>query len=318
MKLSVEALIEAIFSRDYVENSKYSHISQIGVVTIKSLIPSKEDLGIRIDYKRFDEEIRLWNGYKTSEDTLIGNYVYEDMGRYYTEDVTSYFRTVILATVNKDIDILEDEIIKSTLYSSGSIESLFKNLILGYKIYYLLSSYNSDTIIENIKNHIICFSQKDYMDRYEKDYRFDLKDYKNYKLEFEKAKIDLISLLNGIKKDSLRGVYEYLYLEDLTEEVLSDLYSKGLGDWLMCSEVVELPKFYSDLSVYVESLRRGRIEPESLYIGEYILPDVFGYEVGEEFYHSLLKKAKIVKRETMNGQEFCFVQTKTGVYVFRK
>ncbi|MCG4585993.1 hypothetical protein L0P56_10860, partial [Anaerosalibacter bizertensis] len=42
------------------EEKERNYVSEITILTIKSLMPSREEIGTRIDYERFKKEIELW------------------------------------------------------------------------------------------------------------------------------------------------------------------------------------------------------------------------------------------------------------------
>ena len=61
------------FKEDIRLNNRPSHITDLMVLTIKSLIPSENNVKVYIDYKRFSEEIKLWKYYKHGENNSILN-----------------------------------------------------------------------------------------------------------------------------------------------------------------------------------------------------------------------------------------------------
>ena len=59
-KMSFERLLLNLFQEDYNEGKRYGYISQLSIITTKSLIPMMNEEGVRIDYTRFLEEFKLW------------------------------------------------------------------------------------------------------------------------------------------------------------------------------------------------------------------------------------------------------------------
>ena len=66
---------------------------------------------------------------------------------------------------------------------------------------------------------------------------------------------------------------------------------------------IEIEDSYERIALYVLKLRKSRIDPEDLKIKEYILPDVFEFKEGEVFFHSLLNRSKVIKKEVKNKSD---------------
>ncbi|HEY4543077.1 MAG TPA: hypothetical protein VIG40_00395, partial [Tissierellaceae bacterium] len=140
----------------------------------------------------------------------------------------------------------------------------------------------------------------------------------NYTIDFEKNRILVLNALNNIKTEDYLPIYEIINMDkiNLDIEQLSNegyIYISSMNNL----ESVELNRFYYQMIDYVERLRSSRIDPESLKIKEYILPNVFMFNEREEFYHSLLNNCKVIKKETRDNTLISTIQTKTGKYVFK-
>lgn len=317
-KINLEKLLLNLFKEDISINKEFSHISQLTVIAIKSLMPMIDEQGIRIDYTRFSEELRLWVNYRNGDNSSLLNI----QGRvnphiYWNEkDDSTISRIMPLVLVNQDYKAIEDEIIKNTLFSTGNLQTLFESITLGYLLYLIIN--NEEDIIGKLKENIIGFSQVEFIDKYEKYYKLDIKDYiGNFKVEFEKEKIQLLNTLNGIKNN------RFIYLEDCIN-VLDKAESTTFLGSILCEFLnnpnidFDLPKFYINLGDYVVKLRKSRVDPDQLKIKEYILPDIFSFEEGEVFFHSLLKESKVIKKEVRDNHLISLVQTRTGMYLFKK
>ena len=308
--------MENIFIEDYRLEDKYTYISQIGILTIKSLIPSIDDLGVRINHKRFTEELNLWKGYRVGENPSLINIDKNDSSIYWNgKDDSIISRLAAIVIANQSYEIIEEELIKNILITSGNLREMFQSLSISYILFLLL---NKETdIIEKLKKMIIEFSQVDFLEKFSDDYKT-LNDYPgNYKVEFEKEKIFIISLLNGV--DS--GKYENLSdcLRVLENNQGKTLIGKVLYNFLYeTANEHRLPDFYLSMVSYLSNLRKSRIDPKNLEIEEYILPDIFSFNEGDVFFHSLLRDSKIIKKEVRNGIPTSLVQTRTGLYVFKR
>ena len=315
-KISLEKLVLSLFSEDYTINSGYSYQSQIALLTIKSLIPSMEDLGVRMDYKRFREEIELWIHYRVKDNDSLLNIERSDSDIYWKEKDDSIFSRIIpILLANQDYDISEEEIIKNILFTNGNLQSLFETISISYLINLIINK--EENVLDKLKEKIIGFGQLDFLDKYEDSYMFSLNNYpNNYQVDFEKEKIHLISLLNGIPINS----YSYLLdcINILGEKEGNTFIGKILYDFLYKEVEYNLPNFYMNMADYILKLRKSRIDPTQLQIKEYILPDIFSFNEGEVFFHSLLKESRIIKKEAKNNIFTSLVQTKTGIYLFKK
>lgn len=312
-KADLKTLMENIF----IEDEEHTYISQIGVLTIKSLIPSIDDLGVRINYKRFVEELNLWKSYRRGGNPSLLNMKQVKAEIYWNEKDDSIFsRIAAIILANQEYETIEEEIIKNILFTTGNLRELFEYLSIGYLIYLIIEK--EETILDKLKERIIAFGQIEFLHKYERYYRIPLGEYPgNYKVDFEKEKIEIINLLNDVDNGKYPKLLDFIGVINNKEgktfigKVLHGfLYGRNLG--------IDLPKFYLNLGIYLINLRKSRIDPRDLKIAEYILPDVFKFNEGDVFFHSLLKDSKIMKKEERSGVLTSFVQTKTGMYVFRK
>lgn len=316
--INLEQLLLNVFREDFNRNKRFSYISQLTVITVKALIPMMDEHGIRIDYTRFEEELKLWINYRNGENSSLLN----TQGRvnpqiYWKEkDDSLICRIIPLVLVNQEYRVVEEETIKNVLFTTGNLQSLFDSIYTGYLLYLVLNK--EENIIEKIKENIIGFSQREFMDKYEKYYKVGILDYPGkFKIEFEKERIHLLNTLNGIKNN------RFAYLEDCID-VLNKVESETfvasiLYDFMyLKNPECDIPKFYTNLGNYGLRLRKSRIDPAQLVIKEYILPDVFSYAEGEVFFHSLLGDTKVTKKEVKGNSLTSLIQTKTGMYLFKR
>ncbi|MDU5083319.1 hypothetical protein ACF3M2_18425 [Tissierella carlieri] len=317
-KMSFERLLLNLFQEDYNEGKRYGYISQLSIITTKSLIPMMNEEGVRIDYTRFLEEFKLWLNYRIGGNSSLLN----TQGRvnpslyWNNKDDSIISRIIPLVLANQRYEIIEEETIRNILFTSGNLQFLFETIAIVHLLYLVLR--DEDNIIEKLKENIIGFSQTNYMDKYKKNYRIEIENYSgNFKVEFEREKIHLLNFLNGIINN------RYLSLEDilkvLDKEESKTLIGKVLYDFLYDSnKEYNLPRFYINLGEYIISLRKSRIDPDKLKIKEYILPDIFNFNEGDVFFHSLLKEAKVIKKEVKDDTLTSLIQTKTGMYLFKR
>ncbi|WMM23635.1 hypothetical protein RBU61_11940 [Tissierella sp. MB52-C2] len=320
MEKNLDRLLLNLFQEDYIKNNTYTYLSQLGVVTIKSLMPMKEEVAVRIDYKRFIEEFKLWVSYRNGENpSLLNIQGRVDPSIYWDEEDNSIVSRIIpIVLSNQNYEIVEEEIIKNVLFTSGNLKVLFEWISISYLLYEIIYSKIENKLLDKLKEIIIGFSQVDYMRKYERHYRIGIEDYKgNFSVDFEREKIYLLNMLNGI--ENLR----YPNLVDLTNIFNKEEPKTTIGEIVYrflyeLDTEYSLPKFYMNLGEYIINLRKSRIDPEQLKIEKYILPDIFSFKEGEVFFHSLLKKSKVIKKEVKNNVLTSLVQTRTGMYSFKK
>lgn len=77
---------------------------------------------------------------------------------------------------------------------------------------------------------------------------------------------------------------------------------------------IKLDRCYKNLATYIYNLRKGRIDPRNLKIYEYELPDIFQFDEGDIFYHSLLNRSKVIKKEITSNRLTVHLATKLGIY----
>src|SRR5699024_10146580 len=315
IRINIEDILPNLFNLGNKENED---VVLISLLTMKSLVPIDKGRGNRIDYKRFNEELKLWKYYRVGDNTSILN-ILDDIDEeiyFNSKDNIIYSRILPIILANQRYEIIEDEIIKNILFISGNIESLLEWMLVGKFLHLILN--NEDNIIDELKEYIINISQVDFLNSYKDFYRFKLDErLKDYKIEFERTRVNLISILNGIP------MKKYKYIEDIfrvfndkdPERIFgSIIYYSLLGKDLK----IESSNFYNNMNEYILKLRKGRIDPKSLIIKEYILPDIFKYEEGDVFLHSLVNESKIIKKEVKNGISTSLVKSRSGMYLFRE
>lgn len=315
--LDLERLVPNIFLEDIRINNRNTHISQLTILTIKSLLPLEEAVGNKIDYKRFDQELKLWKEYCIGEDVPCFNTSKPvSVGDYFSyHDETFYTRLIPIVISNNDFEICEEEVIKNILYFSSDINNLFEWMLVGLGIYLLINK--EEDLIVSLKEHIINFSQIEFIDKYKEYFliRMD-KVSDDLKIAFEKERITLLNILNGIKSG------KYPYLQDLLSVVDGEDPSTPIGRivYKSCndSSIDTVDTFYTSMNKYLLKLRKGRIDLKDLEIKEYILPDIFSFKEGDVFFHSLLNHSKVLKKEVKQGVLTSLVTTKSGNYLFKR
>lgn len=307
------------------EKNQWSYIVEIMILTIKSLKPSLKDDGNIIDYERFESELELWKSYRHGTNK---NLLHSISGKfdenYFNEiDESIYSRVAVITFANQNWFTVKNEVIKSTLFTSGNIEVILESILLARILFTILrsKSFEYEDILEELKYESINFSQVE-LSNYEKLYR--LPKNKDYKIEFERTRIKLISLLNGIELDdkffTLRTCLEVL--KDTKEN-----QSKNCNSFFICgligildedvkSNEIKDIRFLESLCSYLSKLRKGRIDTDNLDFTNHNTKDIFSYLEDEVFEHPLLNQSKVIYKGQRENFKVAYVQTRTGIYRF--
>lgn len=320
LEIDLNKLIQNIFIKDLQDRDKMTNTSEITTIMIKSLLPDERQRGNKVDYKRFKEELSLWKYYMAEEDEILKKILEdENTWDYFSfQDESLYTRIIPIIVANPDYTMIEKEGIKNLLFTTGSLKTLW-NWIASMKIISNIIEGRHD-IVEDLKKHIINFSQLDFIHEYENFYRFPLKEYPgNFNIQFERERINLLNILNDVHVEG------YCELKDLLAIVDGEDSNTLLGNIIINSQKnidrdsdISLCKFYENLNEYVIKLRKSRIDPENLRIDKYDLPDIFAFQEGEVFFHSLIKDGKVIKKEVKDNVLTSLVQTRSGMYLFKR
>lgn len=304
------------------EKKDKKYISEITVLTIKSLMPLQEDIGTKIDYERLNMEMELWYYYRHGGNPSLLNSIESFSREGYLNDIDDSIVIRISPVVfsNSQWEIAKKEILKNILYTTGNVEKILEGVLLS-QILFLMINDEKDIILK-LKEEIISFSQVNFLEEYSNFFRISVDEYfKNFSINFERNRIEIIGLLNGIKSNKFKVLEESLLVaKDNYIEEDFHIFAKGLY-WMknnICLDEKESSKFYKDLCHYIWSLNKGRIDPEVLTIEKYYLPDIFSFNEGDEFYHSLLNRCKVLKKENVSEDIIVYLDTKSGTYRFKK
>ncbi|WP_425449165.1 hypothetical protein [Dethiothermospora halolimnae] len=306
---------------------KWSYITQTMIMTIKSLKPLKDKIGNSIDYRRFKEELDLWyyykNGYNGSLINIIDN---NDLNYFNDIDDSIYTRILPIILSNTNWDIIKDEVIKNVLYTTGNIETLLEAILLSKAIYLIMEGKERDyeDIIKEIKEDVINLSQIDFNNRYGNCYRINIAKYRgNYSIDFERKKISLLNLLNGIHQQNyFPTLKETLNIMkgNKKESEYKNLFIIGLTGLCENNSDYEFngKLFINSLCKYIYKLRKGRIDPQNLRIEVGSSSDVFKFKESDSFKHPLLNDCLVLKRFKSQEHIITYIKTKTGTYRFIK
>lgn len=307
----------AMFEEDLYKNKAPTHITDLIIITIKSLLPSDDYSRVFIDYKRYEEELKLWKYYKHGENRALMNILDSLQSNVYwkEKDDTVYSRIIPIILTNKDYSAIREEVIKNILFTTGNIETLIEGILLSRLLYLNIS--NASDVIDKIKGEVINLSQFDFLNEYGKYYRIPLEQYEgNFQVDFERDRIFALNTLNFSYSNRFKT------LEDCIDVIFNNEEPNTLvGKCLKPNNEnrdYKVNSYYYSLSNYIYQLRNGKIDKDALKINKYYLPDIFKFSKGDEFYHSLLKKVKVIEKKKVNNEIIVHLKTKSGEYILKK
>jgi len=306
---------------------QWSYIVEIMIVTIKSLLPSSKVAGTLVDYKRFDEEIKLWKDYRHDENNSLIEVVDGQSEKdYWTNlDDSLYSRIVPLVMVNSDWQIVKVEVIKNILYTTGNIEALLEGIILAKILhsYIINESIELEKLSSDLKEEVIHLSQKELLEKFRDYYRFDLKSFPgNFTIVFERNRVELLNILSGKDSSKYKIFMKSLAVIKGNAYENESFYNFFINGLVGAKYGYDIKKDFKDkefiesLCSYIYKLFKSRVNPESLEIATYYLPDIFKFKEGEEFSHSLLNRCKVIKKEIDDSNITSYIKTKAGTYRF--
>lgn len=311
-------------------DGQWSYITEVMIVTIKSLIPSKEVVGTIIDYERFNKELNLWYYYRHGHNKSILNSIMKKSSEVYWNELddTTYIRVFSIVAANTNWEVIRNEVIKNLVYTTGNISNILECLALAKLLYLILDGVSEyDEVLEGVKKAVIHFSQTEFLEKFKDNFIFKFETYPyNYTIDFERKRINLISMLNGFSSgkgfEVLYGCLNILNNNEFDKENNEKNYFiagfKGLSEKEEeCSNFKDR-NFIVSLGGYLYKLRKSRISPESLEVKGYNMPDIFSFKQGDTFKHTLLNVGKVLSIEEKSKYIISYIKTKTGIYRFFK
>lgn len=303
-----------------IDNEEKRYISEVTIITIKSLLPQENEIGNRINYDRLEKEMELWYYYRQGDNTSLLNSIYlNNADVYWNEfDDSIYIRLTPIVFSNNNWDIIREEILKYILFTTGNISTILEGLMVS-KILFLIMNKNEE-MVDELKCEIINFSQSEFLEKFSQYFRVPVEKYpKKFSIEFERKRIALINILNGMGsnefstlRESLRTAQNNIQANNIQAEY--SIFAKALYSIKNPISNKKDIRIYENFCDYLCKLNKGRIEPSLLAIDKYYLPNIFSFKEGEEFYHSLLSKCKVLKKEETK----VVLKTKSGIYEFKR
>lgn len=297
-------------------DKEHSYKSELMLLTIKSLLPSFSDLGVDLDYKRFRLEIFYWAFYRTGDNPSLINSLKRQINPeiYFNyKDDSLLYRILPIVFVNENFSKAYEELTKSILFTTGNPGYIIENILLAFIAHRLINGEtDKEKIIQGMKDFLINLSQKDFANRFNGYYRLKREEWdKTYIIEFEKSKIQALNLLNNASFKAYEDLGKLV--KDFKEINMESLLSINLSP----GEEVSIP-YFQVLAEYMLNLRNSRIDPDLLKIDKYILPDIFKFNKGDVFYHSIFNKTKLIDKVIKGNFIYVEIATKSGKYCLKK
>lgn len=331
-----------------IEKSKgqYSYITELILITIKSLIDSSERFEVTMDYHRFFQELKLWRHYRHGNPrNLLEKLRNRDFYRskFYWQDVRGHgiSRILAIALANKNYHAAEKETYKNLIYLNRHPRILLSGLLLLRVVYLVLEKelFKKEELIQELKQYLIYLQ----LNQLNHDISGDLP--KNYKIQFEKEKIDYLMIIDMLKEEkeitisnwdckavllhSLNIFFKLQEREEITfrelpKEDIKEVLAIGYGLWGISNKenfaiknILKEEKFLSDMGKYLFRLRNFQINRTSYEKIEDTM-DLFNFEKGDIKRHIILGVTKIQDKIETSRHTRLLLETKSGVYTFVK
>ncbi len=259
----------------------YTYKMQLFIIGCKSL--EYKEKGIGLNYNRYKEEMTLLKYYINGSNKSLRNFYKGNKSN--EEDDSVIYRILPIIIPNKDIKIIEEEILKNIIQITTNPKSILYGLTSAYIFFEYLARSSIDKDI--VKDYIIKFSIKDYSDR------INFLD-KNFIVNFERERIKLLQKIDSNLMELNGGIYNIN--ENIEKNLDKDKYYKLIENF----------------SNFLLNLKKGTIDIENLEKSN--LDRKFKIYEGNVFEHYLLGKSKIVKNDKL---EF-YIKTKYGLFKFKK
>jgi len=259
----------------------YTYKMQLFIIVCKSLEYNEE--GIGLNYSRYKEEMTLFKYYINGSNKSLENF-YKGI-KSNEEDDSVIYRILPLIIANKDIKLIEKEILKNIMQITTNPKSILDGLTSAYVFFEYINRGSVDANL--VKDYIIKFSIKDYSDK------INYLD-KKFILNFERERIELLQKIDNSLMELNGSIYN-----------INETIEKSLNK----------DKYYNlieSFSNFLLNLRRGTINIENLEKSN--SDKKFKIHEGNVFEHYLLGKSKIIK----NDKSEFYLKTKYGLFKFRK
>ncbi|KAB3529216.1 ADP-ribosylglycohydrolase family protein [Alkaliphilus serpentinus] len=340
------------FSGDWDEENKihfpsgqWSDLTQLMLITTKSLLDDEGGLRIAIDYNRFSEELNYYQYYRNGYPRHIIKAIESRelcKEEAYQKDVRGYgiSRVGAIILANKNFTQGLEETYKNICYFNKHPQVILTGLIIA-RIFYLLLEYGDfsrEELLQRIKEFLIELNVKGLLENNK-----ELK----YLLAFEQERVNyLIDLDRLIKEDKitfvnnswscknmlfgglinywrilkLEGLYtEGIPSDDIKESLMLAYGLAGLNKDLnikTLSNVTNL-SFIDSMGEYTAKLRNYKVSKKP-YVASGNDDNIFNLEVGKPFKHDIFNVSRILEKTIRKGYLYLRLENKTGSYLLIK
>ncbi|AOY76447.1 ADP-ribosylglycohydrolase family protein [Clostridium formicaceticum] len=326
------------------QKGQYSYITELILIMIKSFMDQDTDLKVAVDYRRFYEELKLWQYYRHGNPgNLIGklqdgkNY-YES--QFYWQDKRGHgiLRVFPILLANKNYAAAEEEAYRSIIYLNRHPQVILTGLLLIRTGYILLTKgfMEKEDLVQELKNYLIHLQ----FQQLNENIRTKLS--ANYKIQFEKEKIAYIldldrflhRAIEGCPWDSkvvfLKGLQNAYHLQEgtkidfkgLPQDECKEAIAIAYGLWGINrpqqeEKLLKDQQFIEDMGKYLYKLRNFEVKRKS-YDNKEKRIDLFQQKKDDIIRHPLLNLVKIKERSETLHYIKLLVETKSGTYTFIK
>lgn len=340
------------FSVDWDINNKlslsagqYSDLTQLMLLTTKSLLDAADKSQVSVDYSRFQEELNFYSFYRTGNPLHILKALEDREGflrETYINDIRGYgiSRVAAIILANKNFNKGIDEVCKNILFFNQHPNVILTGIIIS-RIFYLLLENKGNTreeLLKQLKDFIIGLDIKDALREVNQS---------KYSVNFERERvnyiIDLDRLIKGDKVYNannswsckhmlLAGLINYwrilkgegLWVEGLPQKDSKESLALAYGFAALSKEAVAQQistlmnlSFIEGMGEYTAKLRNYKVNKKP-YINGGNKVDLFKLEASTVFKHDVFNVSRILERKKKAGYIHVLLENKTGNYLLIK
>ncbi|AKL94562.1 hypothetical protein CACET_c10590 [Clostridium aceticum] len=323
---------------------QYSYVTEVILIMIKSLVDCETELKVAVDYRRFYEELKLWQYYRHGNPSNFINKFKDNKSYYeskfYWQDQRGHGITRVLSVLltNKNYAAAEAEAYKSIIYLNRHPQVILTGLLLIRTTYMFLEKgfMEREELVQELKNYLIHLQ----LNQLNENIKSKLP--ANYSIQFEKEKIAYILDLDRFRDDNieenpwyskavflkgLQNLYaiqagDQISLEEFPQDDYKETIAISYGLWGMNTlqepeDALKDRSFIGDIGRYIYKLRNFEIKRRS-YDNKEKPIDLFQQKEGSTIRHPILNILKIKEKQETPYYTKLLVETKSGIYTFIK
>jgi len=292
---------------------------------------------VSIDYKRLQEELKLWDYYRS------GGSPNHQQHPLYIDDKRGYgfSRIMLILLANKNFEVAKEESLRQITYFHQHPQVIITSLLVGRIVFTLLEKDNPtrEELIDSLKEFLISLKREELTIPQHQTPS------KKFILQFEQEKINYLMALDRLKNQQrdyqqplkldsqgvlIAALENYwrihqgicLDLQMAPKDDQKEALALAFGFWGISNNIADADivptgikdeEFIESMGEYILKIRNYQVNRKP-YQGEQAAIDLFGLTVGSVIKHPILNITKILGRREGKHWIEVTLETKTGEY----